>query len=646
MEFRPLAASLLAVLLGVTAAPALPQAGVPSAPQAVPIVATAPAPLDVPFPGTLSLEVDATDVTRGVYRATETIPVPPGQREMILLLPNWIPGKHAPRGFAHQLADLHFAVDGKPVAWRRDPVDVYAFHVPVPEGARTLTATFVHTSPLQTSEGRITMTREMLNLQWEAMSLYPAGHYVRQIRIAPAATFPEGWQVFTALDGKRQQGNRVSWDATRYDTLIDSPVYAGKYARVFDLGHQVKIDAVADKPELLELTPEHLATYRKLVAETLALFGARHFDHYDFLLAQTNRLGDIGVEHHRSSENAQEPTSLTEWDKMAWDRNTLPHEFVHSWNGKYRRPAALWTPDYRTPMQDSLLWLYEGQDQFWGWVLSARSGVQPKDIVLGAIANSAGSFSMLPGRAWRSVEDTTNDPIVAARRPLPYPSLSRSEDYYWEGLMVWLEADQIIREGTRGARGLDDFARAFFGVNDGDWGELTYQFDDIVTALNAVYPHDWAGFLRSQFETAGAPPPLAGIEKAGYRLVWRDQPNPYTLGVMTNGSYLNLLYSLGVNVDSAGKVTQTFWDGPAFDAGLVTGAQIVAVNGTEFSADAIKNAITAAKDSRQPIELLVKRGDRFLTVPVDYHGGLRYPWLEPKTKGEQPLDRLLAPRTR
>jgi predicted metalloprotease with PDZ domain len=296
----------------------------------------------------------------------------------------------------------------------------------------------VHTSPLQTSEGRITMTREMLNLQWEAVSLYPAGHYVRQIKITPTATFPEGWQVHTAMDGQRERGNRVTWDTTDFETLIDSPVYAGKYSQVWDLGHDVKIDAVADKPELLAITPEHLATYRKMVEETLAVFGSRHFDHYEFLLAQTNRMGDIGVEHHRSSENAQEPTDFTEWDKMAWDRNVLPHEFVHSWNGKYRRPARLWTPDYRTPKQDDLLWVYEGQTQFWGWVLAGRSGVQPKDVVLGAIANAAGSFSVLPGRAWRSVADTTNDPIVDARRAQPYPSISRNEDYYWEGLMIWL----------------------------------------------------------------------------------------------------------------------------------------------------------------------------------------------------------------
>jgi len=297
-------------------------------------------------------------------------------------------------------------------------------------------------------------------------------------------------------------------------------------------------------------------------------------------------------------------------------------------------------------MQGNLLWMYEGQDQFWGYVLAARSGLQPKAVVLGALANSAGFYSVQPGRAWRSVEDTTFDPIIDARRPQPYSSLNRNEDYYSEGLLVWLEADQIIREGTRGAKGLDDFARAFFGMNDGDWGVLTYTFDDIVETLNAVYAYDWATFLKDRFQTPAQPAPLTGIEKAGYRLVWKPDPNPYEKGRTAGSGSLNLQYSLGVTLSKEGRVTATLWDSPAFDAGIVNSAQIVAVNGDAYSADGIKKAITDAKDGRDPIELLVKRGERYVTVPVAYHGGLRWPWLEPAGGGEQPLDRLLAPRTK
>jgi predicted metalloprotease with PDZ domain len=251
----------------------------------------------------------------------------------------------------------------------------------------------------------------------------------------------------------------------------------------------------------------------------------------------------------------------------------------------------------------------------------------------------------MPGRAWRSVADTTRDPIVNARRPQPYASISRGEDYYWEGLMVWLEADQVIRKGTNGARGLDDFAKAFFGPVDGDWGVRTYEVADVVEALNRVYPYDWAKFLNTRINGTGLPAPLGGIEQAGYRLVWKDKPNPYQLGVMTDATNLSLAYSLGLTVDSTGKVTAPYWGGPAFNAGIVTGTQIVAVNGAAFTLDVMKAAITAAKDGKEPIQLLVKRDDQLTTVPVHYHGGLRYPWLEKAGSGETGLDRLLTPRT-
>ncbi|WP_423141229.1 M61 family metallopeptidase [Parablastomonas sp. CN1-191] len=652
---RTLAIALLSTALVPAAAfaqsgPAVDQRGpAASAPQAAAITDTIPAEVDAPYPGTLMLDIDATDVNRGLYRVTETIPVKPGTTDLVLLLPKWLPGNHAPEGAANLLNDIRFSAGGQPLTWKRDPVDVFAFHVAVPAGTSEVTARFIHTSPITGSEGRVTMTREMLNLQWEKMSLYPAGHYVRQIAIKPAVTVPAGWTVYTALDGKAQSGNRLTWDATRYDTLVDSPIFAGLYAQRTDLGHGVSMDAIADKPELLAIKPEKMQTYRNLVSEALATFGARHFDHYDFLLALTDRMGGIGLEHHRSSENQMEPKSWTDWDKMDWDHNVIPHEFTHSWDGKYRRPADLWTPDYRTPMQNSLLWVYEGQTQFWGYVLAARSGVQSKDTVLGQWANAAATYAEgQPGRAWRDVEDTTNDPIINKRKPLPYGSLTRSEDYYVEGALVWLEADQIIREGTRGARGLDDFAKAFFGVRDGDWGELTYDFDEVVRTLNGVYPYDWATFLTTRIKTPGQPAPLNGIAKAGYKLVWKDTPNPYEAGRMADGKNTNLTYSLGMNIDKDGKIAGTLWDGPAFNAGLVNGTKIVAVNGIAYDGDAIKAAVAAARTGKDPIQLLVQRGDRFLTVPVDYHGGLRFPWLEKATPGTAPngLDRLLAPRTK
>ena len=628
----------------MTASPAIGQ--VPrSAPEPIPAVSNVPAARDVPYPGTIELNIDATDVQRGLFRVTETVPVPAGQTDLILQLPEWLPGHHSPRGPMNLIADVHFLAGGKELVWNRDPIETYAFHVTVPAGTKEVTARFIHTSPLQKSEGSIVMTPEMLNLQWNAVSLYPAGYFVRQIPFKPTVTVPAGWQVFTALDGQQRKGDTVTWAKVDYEQLVDSPIFAGKYARQWDLGHNVKLDAVADEAKDLELAPEHLAAFKKLVEEAYAAHGAFHFDHYDFLVALSDKLGGIGLEHQRSNESSLDPESFIKWKAEDYDRNVIAHEFNHSWDGKYRRPAGLWTPDYRQPMQNQLLWVYEGQDQFWGHVLSARSGTQTKETVLGEIANSAGYYSTQAGRQWRSVEDTTFDPIVDWRRPQPYGDLSRNEDYYNEGMLVWLEVDQIIRQGTKGAKGIDDFAKAFFGVRPGDIGQLTYTFDDIVSTLNGIYPYDWATFLKDRLYRPGQPAPVKGIEMAGYKLVWKDKPNPYAAAREKSGKSTSLTYSLGFSADGEGKVSGTLWNSPAFNAGVVTGSQIMAVNGQAYSGEVIKDAVTAAKTSKEPIQLLVKRGDRFMTVPIDYHGGLRYPWIEPASKGEQPLDRLLAPRT-
>lgn len=618
-----------------------------SAPMAVPITQTVPDAQDVAYPGTMTLDIDASDITRRAYRVTQVIPVTDGAKELILLFPQWLPGNHGPRGPLSELVGVQFLVDGKPVEWKRDRVEVFAFHVKLPAGAKAVTAKFIHTSPLASAEGRVTMTPEMLNLQWEKMSLYPAGHYVRRIRVKPTVTLPQGWTPATALDGMSMSGNRVTWAETDYETLVDSPIFAGKYFRKWDLGQKVTLNVVADKPEQLAAKPEHIAAHAALVEEAKLAFGANHFDHYEFLLALSDKIGGIGLEHHRSSENQLEPDAFTAWDKQEWDRNLLPHEYAHSWSGKFRRPARLWTPDYRQPMQGDLLWTYEGQDQFWGLVLGARSGLQGKDMVLGMLAGWAGGYTQQPGREWRSVEDTGFDPVFGARKPKPFASLARSEDYYTEGALVWLEIDQILREGTGGKKSIDDFAKAFFGMNPGDYGQIPFEVDEIVAKLNALYPYDWAKLIDTRINQPGQPAPLNGITKGGYKLVWKEEPNPYTKAGMEFGKGLNLNNSIGLSLDKDGKVTGTRWDGPAFNAGIVTGAQIMAVNGMAYGADTLKKAITAAKGEKgAPLDLLVKHGDRFDTIRVDYKDGLRYPWLERVAPGKAPtgLDLLFEPK--
>lgn len=596
----------------------------------------------------MTLEVDASDVTRGLFRVTQTVPVAPGTRRLTLMFPQWLPGNHAPRGPIAELVGLEFSAGGQILRWERDRIDVNAFHLDLAGTTGPVVARFVHTSPLRASEGRVTMTPEMLNLQWEKMSLYPAGHHVSRIGVAPSVTLPAGWQVASALTGRTRKDDTVTWAGTDYATLVDSPLMAGAFFRQWPIGKAVQLNAVADAPALLALRESDRAAMSKLVDEALTTFGAPPFDHYEFLVALSSRLGGIGLEHQRSSEVQLEQRTFLDWDAMGWDRNTLAHELVHAWNGKYRRPMRMATPDYRTPMQDDLLWVYEGQTHFWGWVLSARSGVQGKDMVLGMIAQAAGQFAAAtPGRAWRPVADTTRDPVLAARKPKPYESFSRSEDYYREGALVWLEADQVIRQGTGGSMGLDDFARAFFARSSAHPPVHTYERADVIGALNAVHPYDWGGFFRDRIDRPGQPAPLRGIDLAGYRLVWKSRPNPYEAARMEQQHNLDLSYSLGFTVDSEGEVSDPVWDSAAFRAGIVTGVNIVAVDSLAFTTEGLKLALERARQDKRPIQLLVRRANRFSTVPIAWYEGLRWPWLEPAKAGaEAPLDRLLAPRTR
>lgn len=630
-----------ALLLVAIATPAL--AG-NSAPQPVPIVETIPVAKDVPYPGTMTLKVNATDLDRGIFTVEQRILVA-GAGRMTLLYPKWLPGNHAPRGQIEKLTGLLIEAGGKTLKWTRDPVDVYAFHIDVPAGTKALDVSFEFTSATAADQGRIVVTQEMMNLQWEAVSLYPAGYFTRQIPVTASVTWPKGWQAATALRPTATSGDTVTYGTVSYEVLQDSPVFAGKYFRKDDLGEGVTLNTFADDPKELAATEPVLQLHRNMVTQAIKLFGAKHYDHYDFLHAITDRMGGIGLEHHRSSENQNDPGYFIDWPNALLDRNLLPHEFVHSWNGKFRRPADLWTPDFRTPMRDSLLWVYEGQTQFWGHVLEARSGLTSKQDKLDTLANIAAALDTLPGRAWRPLIDTTNDPIISARRPKGWASWQRSEDYYNEGMLIWIEADAIIRDGTKGAKGMDDFVRAFFGINDGDWGQVTYTFDDIVKTMNGVMPYDWAKFLNDRLTDTGTGAPMGGFERSGYKLVFTDTPTNVTKLAMKVNKVLSLQYSLGLVIGKGAKISAVVWDGPAFKAGLTVGQEIIAVNGVTYTDDAIKAAVTAAKGGTAPIRLTVKAETRVRDVNIHWNGGLRYPKFE-KAAGapDGPLDKLLAPR--
>ncbi|MGE7205063.1 M61 family metallopeptidase [Sphingomonas sp. NPDC019816] len=638
----PLRSLLVASLLATTASAAMAQ--VPagnSAPVAqAPFVNTIPDAVDTPYPGTIKLMVDATDTDRGIFRVKETIPVAKAG-PMALLFPKWLPGAHSPRGEIEKLAGLVIKANGQVLPWTRDPVDVFAFHIDVPAGAQALDVEFQFLSATKPDQGRIAVTPTMISLQPNSVSLYPAGYYTRQIPIQMTATFPAGWTAAGAVPAQAS-GSTYTYDTTNYEILVDSPILAGKYGKVFPLTPQVKLNVFADNPGELAAKPEQIAAHTRLVEQAVKTFGAQHYDHYEFLLSISDQLGGIGLEHHRSSENGVTPGYFTEWDAGPGRRNLLPHEFTHSWDGKFRRGADLWTPDYRAPMRDSLLWVYEGQTQFWGYVLQARSGMVSKQDTLDQYASILAIYDTAPARQWRNLLDTTNDPIISSRKPKGWTSWQRSEDYYNEGLMVWMEVDAMLRQKSNGTKSIDDFAKAFFGIRDGDWGEVTYTFDDVAATLNRIVPYDWATFLNRRITETGQPAPIQGFAMNGYKLVYTDTPTPTFKQGEKNGT--NVSYSLGMIVSNSGEVTSSIWDSPAFKAGIDVGTQIQAVNGEAYSADRLKAAIVAAKDPAHPVKLVIKNQDRFRDVTLNYTGGPRYPRLEKVGTGETGLDRLLKAR--
>jgi predicted metalloprotease with PDZ domain len=636
----------LAMLL-LTAAPAAAQVTRGnSAPAATaPFADTIPAAEDRAYPGTMRLLVDARNVTQGFVDVTQTIPVT-AAGPLVLLYPKWLPGTHAPEGQPANLAGLSFTVNGKPLAWTRDPLDMTAFHIVVPAGARAVEARFQYLdSPEPMGIERRTMTPAMMNLQWEKMSLYPAGYYVRQIPVTAALRVPEGWTAYTALRGK-QAGGRTTYETVAYDTLVDSPVFAGKHAQSILIGKDVRLNIVGDTEAAIAPTDEQVDLHRNLVTQADKLFGARHYDRYDFLLAVSDQMSGIGLEHHRSSENAVGADLFSNWKANIGSRDLLPHEYVHSWNGKFRRGADLWTPDYRTPMRDSMLWVYEGLTSFFGPVLAARSGLWSKDEFLGWVAATSATYAEAqPGQVWRSIADTTNDPIITLHTGVSeWPSWSRGFDYYPAAAMVWLEADQIIRQRSKGARSLDDFAKRFFGVRDGDWGELTYTLQDVIADMNAVEPYDWAGFFNDRIYTARVGGLDAGVKLGGYKLAFGPTLNAYNEAASADQEGVGLSYSLGMGTDGEGKITNVRWDSPAFRAGLRSGDQILAIGDRGFDADTLEERVKEATKDSAPISLLVKSGETVRRFAISYTGGLRYARLDPVGSGTRGLDALIAPK--
>jgi predicted metalloprotease with PDZ domain len=612
-----------------------------------------PKPVDKIYPGVIELRVDATNSAQKIFKVHERIPVRPGS--VTLLYPQWRLGAHAPAdGALAQLAGLTLSADQRRIEWRRDPLNVYAFHANVPVGASILDVDFEFLSPLEGNQGAVLVTPVMLAVHWESLLLYPAGYFAHGVMVRASVRFPDSWQFAGALevvarnDAARNDAE-VSFKPVDAEELIDSPLYAGKYFKRIDLDPGAKVPVflsmMADAPENLEASTKQIDSHRALLQQAYRLFGSRHFDHYDFLMALSDEFSFAGLEHHQSGENGVRSSYFSDWDhQQSWRSNLVSHEFTHSWDGKFRRPADQLTPNFNMPMQDSLLWVYEGATSYWGHVLGARSGLVETTQMRDSLAATAALYDHRVGRRWRSLADTTNEPIVNHRRPLGWMSYQRAEDYYSEGELIWLDVDTKIRELSAEQRSLDDWARIFFGVENGRHRPLGYTFKEVVQTLNSVQPYDWQTFLQARLEGHGPAAPLDGLARSGWKLVYTDTPTDFFKDVEAYRKIADFYYSLGVNLDANGRIAEVVWDGPAFKAGLSEGFTVIAVSGRAYKPELLKSAITAAISEHRPIELLVRQADRFQTVRIDYAEGLKYPRLARVEGTPDRLEAIFRPR--
>ncbi|HEY7789775.1 MAG TPA: hypothetical protein VIC33_04630 [Vicinamibacterales bacterium] len=612
--------------------------------------AAAPAPptrvilRDHPFPGTIDLTVDATDTDHKVMRVHESLPVP-AAGPMTLLYPQWETASHAPTGSVGALAGLEVTAAGQRVSWHRDPVDAFAFHVDPPLGARRLELEFQYIS--STRPGALMMTPDIVVTYWQDVVLYPAGWYTRDIPVRASLRLPSGFVAATSLAPQERTGPVTSYGAVSLETLVDAPVYAGRWSRRVDLGAvegaPVRMDLVADAPDALAMSQEFRLKLETMLQETARVFGPPHFRQYDFLVSLSSALpSDGGTEHLSSSENNVGTDYLRHPDRHLMQQDLLAHEFVHSWNGKFRTPEGLWTPDFNTPARDDLLWIYEGQTQYWGIVLAARAGLRTRQETLDLLALTAAKAQARTGHAWKSLGDSAFDPVYDAGHRTTWPDWQGREDYYGDGVLLWLDVDTLIRERTGGRRSLDDFARAFFGVDGRSEVTRTYTLADVCLALGRIVSMDWPAYFEQRLEAHDDRHLLDGVRRGGYRLAFTDRPTETFRQAEVDEGGLDLRSSLGLLVGEDGSVGGITWEGAAFRAGVGIGARLTSVNGAPYSDAALLAALRAPA---RPLRLGFRQDGRDRVATIGSVGPPRYPQLE-RTGGRSWLDDVLAPTTR
>jgi predicted metalloprotease with PDZ domain len=585
----------------------------------------------------IRIAVDLREAPKRIFHSRMEFPVVAGP--LTLVYPKWIPGEHGPNGPIVDVAGVHFRAGGKEIAWRRDDVDMYAFHCDVPAGADTLEVSLDFLSPTS-AEGfstSPTATSQIAVLNWNLVLLYPRGTKTDDATITASLKIPAGWKYGTALPVAKESGNTIEFEPASLTTLVDSTVLAGAHLRTFALGNNLqrehRIHIAGDSAAAAELSADHLAHLRQLVAETGALFGARHYRRYDFLLALSDNLTSFGEEHHESSDNRAAERMLLDADLFETGTDLLPHEFFHSWNGKYRRPAGLATPNFQEPMRGDLLWVYEGLTEYYGTMLSARSGFWTPEKLREDLAWTAAYMDQRSGRTWRNLQDTAIAAQILYGARAEGAAWRRGVDYYDESTLIWLEADTIIRRGTQGKRSLDDFCRAFHGGQSTGPKLVPYTFDDVVAAMNSVAPHDWRTFFAERLNSRGPGAPLGGLEASGWRIAFSGELNEHQRAEEATNHSTDVRFSMGLILRHPGgengdQVTDVIPGSPAAGAGFAPGMRLLAVNGRRWTPEILREAIRQAKGKPEAIELLVENEGYFQTARVDYHGGERYPHLE------------------
>ncbi|MEQ1946366.1 MAG: M61 family peptidase [Bryobacteraceae bacterium] len=600
------------------------------------------APLAWAQPGMLRLDVDATDAPRRLIHvklnvplsATAPVTMPSGSRTVTLLYPQWIPGEHEPSGPIADVVRLRASAHGESIPWRREAKNLYAFTMNVPPGASSVDVEFDFISAADSggfSSGS-SMTTELAVLSWNQFVLYPQGPAADQIRVQANLRIPKGWQYGTALSPAKENDGRIEFKPVALTELIDSPVSTGAHFRTVDLGaadgahHYLHI--AADSEHAIAVTDEITERYRKLIAEAGALFGSRHYRDYHFLLTLSDHVASFGLEHHESSDDRVAERTLIEENLRMLDADLLAHEFVHSWNGKFRRPAGLITKNYNETIDSDLLWIYEGLTEYYGEVLATRSGLGSEERFRDWLAKIAAEMDRPAGRSWRSLRDTSVSAQLLYGAREDYAGLRRGVDFYSEGALLWLEADTLIRELSQGSKSLDDFCRVFHGGPGGTPAVKPYALTDVVAALNSVQRYDWAKFLEDRVDKPAEHAPMAGIQNGGWKLIFRNRRSDLWAADEDDKKVSDLTYSLGLVLKNDGTIKDVEFNGLAQKNGLAPGGVITQVNTRQFSSFLFRDAIRDAVESGEPIEIVVKNGEYYTTHRMAYRGGERYPQLE------------------